>query len=84
MCFGPVIVTPIHLGLFSILENIIIGYADDYTLIDCCGAIIRRYVTFVRKKITIKSKTMIVSMSLTTHSQSPPLTIGGTVQKESE
>ena len=31
-----------------------------------------------------KTKTMIVSRSLTMHPQSPPLTIGGTVQKESD
>ena len=32
-CFGPVIVPPIHLGAFSILQNKLIGYADDSTLI---------------------------------------------------
>ena len=32
----------------------------------------------------IKTKTMIVSRSLTMHPQSPPLTIGGTVLKESD
>ena len=31
-----------------------------------------------------KTKTMIVSRSRTTHPQSPPLTIGGTVLKESD
>ena len=31
-----------------------------------------------------KTKTMIVSRPLTMHSQSPPLTIGGTVLKESD
>ena len=31
-----------------------------------------------------KTKTTIVSMSRTMHPQSPPLTIGGTVQKESD
>ena len=31
-----------------------------------------------------KTKTMIVSRSRTIHPQSPPLTIGGTVQKESD
>ena len=31
-----------------------------------------------------KTKTMIVSRSSTVHSQSPPLTIGGTVLKESD
>ena len=32
-CFGPIIVPPMHLGAFSILENNLIGYADDSTLI---------------------------------------------------
>ena len=27
--FGPVIVLPVHLKVFSILENKLIGYADD-------------------------------------------------------
>ena len=31
-CFGPVIVPPVHVELFSILENKLIGYADDSTL----------------------------------------------------
>ena len=31
-----------------------------------------------------KTKTMIVSRSRTMHPQSPPLTIGGTAQKESD
>ena len=32
-CFGLVIVPPIHLGAFSILENKLIGNAGDSTLI---------------------------------------------------
>ena len=31
-CFGPIIVPPVHFGAFSILENKLIGYADDSTL----------------------------------------------------
>ena len=31
-CFGPVIVPSAHFGFFSILENKLIGYADDSTL----------------------------------------------------
>ena len=31
-CFGPVIVPPVHVRVFSILENKLIGYADDSTL----------------------------------------------------
>ena len=34
--------------------------------------------------IASKTKTMIVSKPLTMHPQSPPLTIGGTVLKESD
>ena len=33
MFFGPVIVTPIHLGAFFHMENKLISYADDSTLI---------------------------------------------------
>ena len=32
-CFGPIIVPPVHLVAFSILENTLIGYADDSNLI---------------------------------------------------
>ena len=32
-CFGPVIVPPVHLGVFSIMENKLIGDANDSTLI---------------------------------------------------
>ena len=31
-CFGPVIVSPAHCGVFSILENKLLGHADDSTL----------------------------------------------------
>ena len=31
-CFGPVIIPSVHLGTFSILENKLIGHADDSTL----------------------------------------------------
>ena len=32
-CFGPVVFPSVHLETFSILENKLIGYADDSTLI---------------------------------------------------
>ena len=32
-CFGPVVVPSVHLGTFSILENKLIGHADNSTLI---------------------------------------------------
>ena len=31
-CFGPIIVHPVHFGPFFILENKLIGYADDSTM----------------------------------------------------
>ena len=31
-CFGPVMVLPVRFGAFSILENILSGFADDSTL----------------------------------------------------
>ena len=57
------------------MENKLIGYADDSTLIAVVpspGVIVSR------------TKAMIVSRSRTMLSQSPPLTIGGTVLKESD
>ena len=41
-------------------------------------------VTLRMKLKASKTKTMIVSQSLTMHPQSPPLTIGGNVLKESD
>ena len=41
-CFEPIIVPPIHFGAFSTLENELIGYAGDSTLIPACCAIPRR------------------------------------------
>ena len=81
--------------LFSILENKVIGYADDY--FDGCCAIPRRYSYNRRvrdlgrvsewcdllgmKLNASKTKTMIVSRSRSMHPQSPPITIGRTVLK---
>ena len=87
--------------LFSILENKLIGYADDSTLmavVPTPGVKIRAAESLIRdigrisewcdlwgmKLNASKTKTMIVSRSLTMHPQSPPLTIGGTVLKESD
>ena len=80
--------------LFSILENKLIGYADDSTLM----AVVTVAESLIRdlgmvsewcdlwgmKLNASKTKTMIVSRSRTMHSQSPPLTIGRTVLKESD
>ena len=86
--------------LFSILENKLIGYADDFTLMAVVPSPVVR-VTVAESLIrdlgrvsewcdlwgvkldASKTKTIIVSRSRTMHSQSPPLTIGGTVLKES-
>ena len=78
------------------MENKLIGYADDSTLM----AVVRVAVaeSLIRglwrvsewcdlwgvKLNASKIKTMIVSRSRTMHPQSPPLTIGGTVLKESD
>ena len=35
-CRGPVIVLPVHFGAFYILENKLIGYANDSTLMALC------------------------------------------------
>ena len=98
---GPLLFFLYTSELFPILENKLIGYADDSTLIavvpspglrvavaeslshdhvkvsewcDLCGM----------KLNPSKNKTMIVSRSRTMHPQSPSLSIGGTVLKESD
>ena len=87
--------------LFSILDNKLIGYADDSTLIAAVpspgvrvavaeslihdlGRVSEWCDLWGMKLNTSKTKTMIVSRSCTVHPQSPPLTIGGTLLKESD
>ena len=87
--------------LFSILENKLIGYADDSTfmaLVPSPGVRVAVAESLIRdlgrvsewcylwgmKLNASKTKTMIVSRSRTMHAKSPPLTIGGTVLKESD
>ena len=87
--------------LLSILENKLIGYAGDSTLmavvpspgvratvveslIRDLGRVIEWCNRLGMKLNVSKTKTMIVSRSRTMHSQSPPLTIGGTVLKKSD
>ena len=87
--------------LFSILENKLIGYADDSTvmasvpspsvrvavaesLIRNLGRVSEWCDLWGSKLNASKTKTMIVSRCRTMHPQSPPLTNGGTVLKESD
>ena len=87
--------------LFSILENKLIGYADDSTLMPVVpspgvkvtvaeslirniGRVIEWCDLWGMKLNASKTKTMIVSRSRTIHLQSPPLTIGWTVLKNSD
>ena len=87
--------------LFSILENELIGYADDSTLMAVLpfpGARVAVAESLNRDLVRVnawcdlygmklnasKTKIMIVSRSRTMHPQPPPLTIDGTVLKESD
>ena len=87
--------------LYTILENKLIGYADDSTLIAVMPSPDIRVTVaeslshdlikvsewsdlWGMKLNASKTKTMIVSRSHTMHPQSPTLTIGGTVLKESD
>ena len=87
--------------LFYILENKLIGYADDSTLmavvpspdvrvivaeslISDLGRVSEWSDLWGMKLNASKTKTMIVSRSLTIHPQSPQSTIAGTVLKESD
>ena len=87
--------------LFSILENKLNGYADDFTLmavVPSPGVRVAVAESLIRnlgrvsewcelwgmKLNASKTKTMIVSRFRTMHPQSPPLTIGGTILKESD
>ena len=83
------------------MENKLIGYADDSTLMAvvpspsirvavaesliCDLGRISEWCDLWGMKLNAsKTKTMIVSRSYTMHPQSPPLTIGGTVLKQSD
>ena len=83
-CFGLVIVP-------TILKNKLIGYADDSTLMAVTDSLIRNIGRFSEwcdlwgmKLNASMTKTMIVSRPSTMYPQSPSLTIGGTVLKESD
>ena len=98
---GPLLFLLYTSELFSILENKLIGYADNSTLmavVPSPGVRVAVAESLIRdlgrvsewcdlwgKKLNAsKAKTMIVSRSHTMHAQSPPLTIGRTVLKESD
>ena len=83
------------------MENKLIGYTDDSTLIDVVPSPglrvavaeslsrdlvkVNEWCDLWRMKLNArKTETMIVSRSRTMHPQSPALTIGGTVLKESD
>ena len=83
------------------MENKLIGYADDSTLMAvvpfpgvrvavaesliCDLGRVSEWCDLLGRKLNAsKTKTMIVSRSSTMHLQSPPLTIGRTVLKESD
>ena len=98
---GPLLFLLYTSDLFSILENKLIGNADDSTLIavvpspglrvavaeslSCDLVKVREYCDLWGIKLNAsKTWTMIVSRSRTMHQQSPALTIGRTVLKESD
>ena len=98
---GPLLFLLYTLELFSILENKLIGYADDSTLVavvpspgarvmvaeslNCDLVRVNAWCDLWGMKLNeSKTKTMIVSKSCTMHPQSPPITIDGTVLKESD
>ena len=98
---GPLLFLLYTSELFSILENKLIGYADDSTLMAVApspGARVTVAESLNRDLVRVnawfdlwglklnasKTKTMIVSRPCTMHPQSPPLTIDGTVLKESD
>ena len=97
---GPLLFLLYTSELFSILQNKLIGNADDSTLmavvpspgvrVAVAESLIRdhgrvsEWCDLGMKLNTNKTKTMIVSRSRTMHPQSPSLIIGGTVLKESD
>ena len=98
---GPLLFLLYASELFSVLENKLIGSADDSTLIAVVSSPGLRVAVaeslsrdlvkvsewcdlWGMKLNTSKTKTTIVSRSRTMHPQSPALTIGGTVLKESD
>ena len=98
---GPLLFLLYISKFFSILENELIGYADDSTLMAvvpsqgikvavtesliCDLGRVSEWCDLWGMKLNASmTKTMRVSRSPTMHPQSPPLTIGRTVLKESD
>ena len=98
---GPLLFLLYTSEFFSILDNKLIGYDDDSTLmavVPSSGARVTVAESLNRDLVRVnawcdlwrmklnasKTKTMIVSRASTIHLQSPPLTIDGTVLKESD
>ena len=95
---GPLLFLLYTSELFSILENKLIGLENKQTLPPYPGGRVAVAESLIRdlsrvsewcdlwgmKLNASKTKTMIVSRSLTMHPQSPPLTIDGTVLKKSD
>ena len=98
---GPLLLLLCTLELFFILENMLIGCADDFTLMAVVSSpgirvtvpeFLNRDLGRVSEWCNLwgiklnasKTKTMIITMSRTMHPQSPPLSIFGTVLKESD
>ena len=63
------------------MENKLIGYADDFSLMAVVPSPGVRVAVWMKLNAR-KTKTRIVSRSRTMHPQSPPLTISGNVLKE--
>ena len=98
---GPLLFLLYASELFSILENKLLSYADDSTLmavVPSPGVRVAVDESLIRdlgrvsewcdlwgmKLNASKTKTMVVLRSCTMHPHSPPLTIAGTVLKESD
>ena len=98
---GPLLFLLYTSELFFILENKLVGYADDSTLMavePTPGVRVTVAESLIRdlgrvsewcdlwgmKLNASETKTIIVSRSRTMHPLSPPLTIGGTILKESD
>ena len=90
---GPQLFLLYTADLFSIVENKLFGHADDYTLVAVVPSPGERVAVlnwvsvwcdlWGMKLNASKTMTMIVSRSRTVHPQLTPLTLDGTVLKES-